>query len=74
MAIYLSNDVISAEQYRIIYECLGLLFSFLFFVGVIAFGCVIIILMKGPGYVADAYELPKEDQSKEPKENSDSIL
>lgn len=38
-----------------------------FFVGVLAIGCVLIMLMKGPGYVADAYELPKEDKKLEPK-------
>lgn len=65
MNIYISNAEISAEQYRVIYVCLGLWFSFTFFVGVIAIGCVLIMLMKGPGYVADAYELPKEDKNLE---------
>lgn len=63
--IYINSAEISADQYRVMYVCLGLWFSFTFFVGVIAIGCVLIMLMKGPGYVADAYELPKEDKSLE---------
>jgi hypothetical protein len=55
------------RSYRVIYVCIGLWFSFTFFVGVIAIGCVLIMLMKGPGYVADAYELPKEDRKLESK-------
>lgn len=65
--IYINSAEISADQYRVIYVCLGLWFSFTFFVGVIAIGCVLIMLMKGPGYVADAYELPKEDKNLEHK-------
>lgn len=65
ISLYIKNADISAEQYKVIYLCLGLWFSFTFFVGVIGIGCVIIMLMKGPGYVADAYELPKEDKSLE---------
>jgi hypothetical protein len=62
MAIYFKNTVISAAQYKTIYVCLGALFSYWFFVGVLAIGCVLIMIMKGPGYVADAYELPVEDK------------
>jgi hypothetical protein len=67
LTIYFQYAEISAEQYRFIYVCIGLWFSFAFFVGVIAIGCVLIMLMKGPGYVADAYELPKEDKKLESK-------
>ena len=63
--IYFKNAVISAAQYKTIY--MGALFSYWFFVGVLAIGCVLIMIMKGPGYVADAYELPKEDKSLEGK-------
>ena len=28
----------------------------------VAIGCVIVMLMKGPAYVADAYEMPHRDQ------------
>lgn len=65
--IYFKNTVISAAQYKTIYICLGALFSYWFFVGVLVIGCVLIMLMKGPGYVADAYELPKEDKKLEGK-------
>lgn len=41
---------------------LGLLFTFWFFVGALMIGLVVIIIMKGPGYVADPYPLPKEDK------------
>lgn len=44
---------------------LGLLFTFWFFIGVWMIGLVIIIIMKGPGYVSDPYYLPKEDKTLE---------
>lgn len=50
---------------------LGLLFTFWFFIGAMTIGLIVIIIMKGPGYVADPYFLPKEDKSLEnppPKE------
>lgn len=65
VVIYLKSTVISAAQYKTIYICLGALFTYWFFVGVVAIGCVLIMLMKGPGYVADAYELPEIDKSLE---------
>lgn len=65
--IHLKNTIVTAAQYQTIYLCLGIMFTFWFFVGVLAIGCVLIMLMKGPGYVADAYELPKEDKKLEPK-------
>jgi len=40
---------------------LGLIFSYWFFVGATAIGCVLVMIMKGPAYVADPYPLPKED-------------
>ena len=61
-SIYINNSVITAAQYKTIYVCLGAMFSYWFFVGVLAIGCFLIMIMKGPGYVADAYELPKEDK------------
>lgn len=60
LVIYLQSKVVTATQYQTIYICLGALFTYWFFLGVLAIGCFIIILMKGPGYVADAYQLPKE--------------
>lgn len=65
ISIYIQNPDISAEQYRTIYLSFGLLFTFWFFVGATAIGCVVVMIMKGPGYVADAYELPIEDQALE---------
>lgn len=44
---------------------LGLLFTYWFFIGVIIIGLIVIIIMKGPGYVADPYYLPTEDKSLE---------
>lgn len=31
--------------------------------GTLAIGCIIVILMKGPAYVADAYPLPEDSKS-----------
>jgi len=67
--IYLSNDVISRAQQQIIYQCLGILFSVWFFVGAAAIGCIVVIIMKGPAYVADPYELPKENKNLEQHPN-----
>lgn len=67
VVIYFKNAVISATQYKTIYICLGAILTYWFFIGVLAIGCVLIMIMKGPGYVADAYELPKEDKSLERK-------
>ena len=65
LQIYLSNAVINSEQLKTIYICLGAIFTLWFFVGAAAIGCVVVILMKGPAYVADPYELPKENKKLE---------
>ena len=62
LALYFGNDVLSNQQLTTIYICLGLIFSVLFFIGAIAIGCIVVIIMKGPAYVADAYERPIEDK------------
>jgi hypothetical protein len=49
---------------------LGLLFTLWFFIGVVCIGLVVMIIMKGPGYVADGYDLPKEDPALENKTRS----
>jgi formate-dependent nitrite reductase membrane component NrfD len=54
-----------AEVLKNKYLMLGMLFNLWFFIGTVAIGCVIVILMKGPAYVADPYELPKENQMHE---------
>lgn len=65
LAIYFSNATLNPEQQKIIYQCLGLLFSYWFFVGATAIGCILVMIMKGPAYVADPYELPKENKQYE---------
>lgn len=63
--IYFSNSSLNPEQLKTIYLCLGILFSIFFFVGAAAIGCFVVMLMKGPAYVADPYELPKENKKLE---------
>ncbi|MDP2101357.1 MAG: hypothetical protein Q8J59_08110 [Methylotenera sp.] len=65
LELYLVNVILNPEQLKIIYQCLGLLFSIWFFVGAVAIGCIVVIIMKGPAYVADPYELPKENKNLE---------
>jgi hypothetical protein len=67
--IYFSNEIISPAQQQIIYQCLGVLFCVWFFVGAAAIGCIVVMIMKGPAYVADPYELPKEDKKLEQHPN-----
>ena len=65
LLIYFSHETLSPEQQKTIYQCLGIIFSYWFFVGAAAIGCVVVIIMKGPAYVADPYELPKENKDLE---------
>lgn len=65
LQIYLNSNVIDAEQLKTIYICLGAIFTLWFFVGAAAIGCIVVIIMKGPAYVADPYELPKENKKLE---------
>ena len=67
--IYLSNHIINPEQFKTIYLCLGLIFSVWFFAGAAAIGCFVVMVMKGPAYVADPYELPKENKKLEKHPN-----
>jgi hypothetical protein len=67
--IYFSNHVINPEQLKTIYLCLGLIFSVWFFAGAAAIGCFVVMVMKGPAYVADPYELPKENKKLEKHPN-----
>lgn len=69
LKLYLMNDVLDGEQSKIVYQCLGVLFSIWFFVGTVVIGCIVVIIMKGPAYVADPYELPKEDETLEEYKN-----
>jgi formate-dependent nitrite reductase membrane component NrfD len=61
----LYSELPHAEVLKYTYLVFGLVFSLWFFIGVLAIACVIILLMKGPAYVADPYELPKENQMRE---------
>ena len=63
--IYFGNQTLNPEQLKTIYLCLGILFSICFFVGAAAIGCIVVVIMKGPAYVADPYELPKENKKLE---------
>lgn len=65
--LYISNDVLNANQLKTVYICLGLIFSVWFFIGAIAIGCIVVIIMKGPAYVADPYALPIENKTLEDK-------
>jgi hypothetical protein len=65
LSLYFSNDTLNPEQMKTIYQCLGALFSIWFFVGAATIGCIVVIIMKGPAYVADPYELPKENKKLE---------
>ena len=70
LKLYLMNDVLNSEQLKIIYQCLGVLFSIWFFLTTAAIGCIVVIIMKGPAYVADPYELPVEDEALEEYRNA----
>lgn len=63
--LWLSNKFLTAQQQQLIYQCLGLVFTLWFFLGAIAIGCVVVMIMKGPAYVADPYEMPKENKQLE---------
>jgi hypothetical protein len=63
--INLGGQPFDLEQNRLLYVSLGLLFTYWFFVGAAAIGCIVVMLMKGPAYVADPYYLPKENKALE---------
>lgn len=69
LIIYFSNSPLSRDLQQIIYQLLGVLFSIWFLIGTIAIGCVVVMLMKGPAYVADPYDLPKENKKLEQPPN-----
>jgi hypothetical protein len=70
LLLYFSNQTLNPEQLKTIYLCLGILFSIFFFVGATAIGCIVVMIMKGPAYVADPYELPKENKKLEQYPNN----
>jgi hypothetical protein len=63
--LYYLSAMPKPEQQKLIYLCFGLIFTHWFFVGTVAIGCIVVMIMKGPAYVADPYELPKENKSLE---------
>lgn len=65
LLIYFGNPILMPDQLKTIYQCLGIIFSIFFFVGATAIGCIVVMIMKGPAYVADPYELPKENKKLE---------
>lgn len=65
LILYLFSTPLNREQQQTIYQLFGLLLSVWFFVGALAIGCIVVMLMKGPAYVADPYELPLENKSLE---------
>lgn len=69
LSIYFSSHTLSPEQQTTIYQCLGIIFTICFFIGAAAIGCIVVIIMKGPAYVADPYELPKENKKLEQHQN-----
>ncbi|OYY48893.1 MAG: hypothetical protein B7X98_00955 [Methylophilaceae bacterium 17-43-7] len=68
--VYFFNQPIDLEKQKTIYLSIGLIFSYWFIVGTVAIGCVVVMVMKGPAYVADPYALPKEDPNLENKHNN----
>lgn len=48
----------------VLYQLIGLLAVHWSLVLTVAIGCAIVILMKGPGYVADAYPPPGRDSTR----------
>lgn len=60
LATYFNGSSWVATQTQTSYALIGLLFTFWFFTGTVAIGCVIMMVMKGPGYVADAYDIPED--------------
>lgn len=63
--LYFSHPTLTPAQLKSVYVWLGVLFSAWFFIGAAAIGCVVVMIMKGPAYVADPYELPKENRTLE---------
>ena len=56
----------AAEQRELLlwtYQLIGVVVLHWTLVLTVAIGCVIVLLMKGPAYVADAYPLPEREQN-----------
>lgn len=68
--LHFFSELQAPEAQRYIYLFLGLLFTHCFFVGAALIGCIVVMIMKGPAYVADPYALPVENKKLEQPENS----
>ncbi|MDB5930379.1 MAG: hypothetical protein JWR60_2086 [Polaromonas sp.] len=53
------------------YRVWGLIFSHWSLVVTVAIGCVIVMVMKGPGYVADGYRVSHSDQPRSAMETAE---
>ena len=62
--IFLTGNISPVQQTNV-YMLLGIIISAWFFIGALAIACIIVMLMKGPAYVADPYQMPLEDKSLE---------
>ena len=51
----------AAGWWLMVYQIIGLVIFFWTLMLTLAIGCVIVMLMKGPAFVADAYPLPSRD-------------
>lgn len=59
--VYYFADLNPHDAKLLIFFIISLAILFLTFVMIVAIGCVIVVIMKGPAYVADAYPLPDAD-------------
>ncbi len=50
-----------AARNKVLFLFIALIITHWTFVILAVIGCVVVIIMKGPAYVADAYPLPKEE-------------
>ena len=60
----------AAEQRDLLlwtYQLIGLVVLHWTLVFTVVIGCVIVLLMKGPAFVADAYPLPEREQTPTPR-------
>ncbi len=74
--VYLLNDPqLSAADARwnqmMGYMVLGAILFHWSMVGTVALGCIIVMLMKGPGYVADGYLVSHSDRPREAMESDE---
>ena len=60
----ISGTPAEIAKYQISVDILSISLAFMTFTAAftVTIGCIIIVLMKGPAYVADAYELEDSDQ------------